>query len=64
MIKSNQIFFTAQENGGKTKTFQTGEVNDPQLVDRLLKADSPNPDGKIAFNQIIPEENSPILNFC
>lgn len=63
MIKSNQIFFTAQENGGKTKTFQTGEVNDPQLVDRLLKADSSNPDGKIAFNQIIPEENSPILNF-
>lgn len=63
MIKSNQIFFTAQENGGKTKTFQTGEVNDPQLVDRLLKSDSPNPDGKIAFNQIIPEENSPILNF-
>ena len=63
MIKSNQIFFTAQENGGKTKTFQTGEVNDPQLVDRLLKADSPNPDGKIVFNQIIPEENSPILNF-
>lgn len=63
MIKSNQIFFIAQENGGKTKTFQTGEVNDPQLVDRLLKADSPNPDGKIAFNQIIPEENSPILNF-
>lgn len=63
MIKSNQIFFTAQKNGGKTKTFQTGEVNDPQLVDRLLKADSPNPDGKIAFNQIIPEENSPILNF-
>lgn len=63
MIKSNQIFFIAQENGGKTITFQTGEVNDPQLVDRLLKADSPNPDGKIAFNQIIPEENSPILNF-
>lgn len=63
MIKSNQIFFTAQENGGKTITFQTGEVNDPQLVDRLLKADSPNPYGKIAFNQIIPEENSPILNF-
>lgn len=63
MIKNNQIFFTAQENGGKTITFQTGEVNDPQLVDRLLKADSPNPDGKIAFNQIIPEENSPILNF-
>lgn len=63
MIKSNQIFFTAQENGGKMITFQTGEVNDPQLVDRLLKADSPNPDGKIAFNQIIPEENSPILNF-
>lgn len=25
--------------------------------------DSPNENGKIAFNQIVPEENSPILNF-
>lgn len=63
MIKSSQIFFTAVDKNGKTNTFQTGETNDPQLVERLLDADSPNENGKIAFNQIVPEENSPILNF-
>lgn len=63
MIKSSQIFFTAVDESGETNTFQTGETNDPQLVERLLDADSPNENGKIAFNQIVPEENSPILNF-
>ena len=63
MIKSSQIFFTAVDKNGETNTFQTGETNDPQLVERLLDADSPNENGKIAFNQIVPEENSPILNF-
>lgn len=63
MIKSSQIFFTAVDKTGETNTFQTGETNDPQLVERLLDADSPNENGKIAFNQIVPEENSPILNF-
>lgn len=63
IIKSSQIFFTAVDKNGETNTFQTGETNDPQLVERLLDADSPNENGKIAFNQIVPEENSPILNF-
>lgn len=63
MIKSSQIFFTAVDKNGETNTFQTGETNDPQLVEKLLDADSPNENGKIAFNQIVPEENSPILNF-
>lgn len=63
MIKSSQIFFTAVDKNGETNTFQTGETNDPQLVERLLDADSPNENGKITFNQIVPEENSPILNF-
>lgn len=63
MIKNNQIYFTANEQGNQTKTYQTGEINDPQLVDRLLKAKSPNESGKISFNQIVPQENSPILNF-
>ena len=43
--------------------YQTGEINDPRLVDRLLAAESPNPDNRIAFNQVVPRENSPILNF-
>lgn len=62
MIKSGQIYFTVADKGDVT-TYQTGEVNDPQLVDRLLKAKSPNKDGKVAFTEIVPEENSPFLNF-
>lgn len=45
MIKSNQIFFTAQDGNGEIRTYQTGEINDPKLVDRLLEAKSPNADG-------------------
>lgn len=63
MIKNNQIYFTVAEEGDRTMTYQTGEINDPQLVDRLLEAKSPNSNGKISFNQIVPQENSPILNF-
>ncbi len=61
-IKDNRIYFFTQE-GDKTLAYQTGAINDPQLVDRLLNAGSPNKDGKITFNQIVPRENSPILNF-
>ncbi len=61
-IENKMIYFTAQE-GDKVVTYETGAVNDPQLVDRLLKAQSPNEDGKIAFNQIIPREKSPVLDF-
>ncbi len=63
MIKNNQIYFTVAEEGDRTMTYQTGEINDPQLVNRLLEAKSPNSNGKISFNQIVPQENSPILNF-
>ena len=61
-VKNGQIFFTAEENG-KTNAYQTGATNDPQLVERVLKAKSPNENHKISFNQIVPQENSPILNF-
>lgn len=61
-IKNGQIYFTVEDKG-KTTTYQTGETNDPQLVNRLLEAKSPNINHKISFNQIVPEENSPILNF-
>lgn len=61
-IKDSQIYFTA-DDGGKTVTYKTGETNDPQLVERLLNAQSPNDSNRITFNQIIPQENSPILNF-
>lgn len=61
-IRNNQIYFTTEENG-ETVAYKTGETNDPQLVERLLNAQSPNDNHKISFNQIVPQENSPILNF-
>ena len=63
MIKNGQIYFTADSDKGKTSTYRTGEIYDPELVDRLLEAESPNQSGKISFNKIVPQENSPILNF-
>lgn len=63
MIKNNQIYFTAIDSNKDIHTYLTGETNDPQLVSRLLNAKSPNEGGKILFSQIVPEENSPILNF-
>lgn len=62
VIKDNQIYFTADDNG-KTTAYKTGETNDPQLVERLLNAKSPNENNKITFNRIVQQENSPILNF-
>lgn len=62
VIKDGKIYFTTQEDG-QTFVYQTGAINDPQLVDRLLKAKSPNPGGKIAFNQEMPQKNSPLLDF-
>ena len=35
VIKSGQIYFSVREDG-KTTAYQTGAINDPQLVDRLL----------------------------
>lgn len=61
-IKSNRIYFSTEESG-KSHVYETGQTNDPQLVNRLLAAKSPNKDKKIKFNQEVPQENSPILNF-
>lgn len=62
-IKNGQIYFSVAGENGSTQTYQTGAVNDPELVDRLLNAASPNESGKISFSQIVPQENSPIVNF-
>lgn len=66
MIKNGQIYFSAadsRDEHARPVTYQTGAINDPQLVERLLEAPSTNPSGKISFTQVIPRENSPILNF-
>lgn len=44
-------------------TYKTTEVNDPQLVDRLLKAKSPNKSGRVEFTKELPQKNSPLMEF-
>ena len=44
-------------------TYRTGAVGDPELVDRLVNAASPNEDGKIVFTKKIRQQNSALLNF-
>ena len=61
MIKNGRIYYTTDRDG-RNMTCQTGAVEDPGLVDRLLEAASPNENGKIAFTQVVPQENSPMLN--
>ena len=62
-IDQNKIYFSAVDAEGKEQTYQTGDMSDAGLVDRLLAADSPNESGNIVFTKRIPRENSPILNF-
>jgi len=62
-VEENRIYFSALNKDSAEATYQTGSINDPELVDRLLNAESPNETGKIIFTKVIPRENSPLLNF-
>lgn len=54
-ITDNKIASLSKEEGD-AKIYVTGRVEDPSLVDRLMKS-------KVEFSQVIPKENSPIVNF-
>ena len=58
VIQENQIYYTTAD-----KTYRTGAVDDPGLVDRLLEASSPNDSGKIEFVQKVQNQQSPIVQF-
>ncbi|MDR2038305.1 MAG: ATP-dependent zinc metalloprotease FtsH [Bacteroidales bacterium] len=62
-IDEHKIYFSTIDESDAEAMYQTGAVNDPDLVDRLLNATSPNDSGNIEFTKSIPRENSPILNF-
>src|SRR5690554_4408358 len=62
-MEENRVFFSALNDEGEDEVYQTGIVNDPELVDRLLNAESPNESGGIIFTKTIPRESSPIINF-
>lgn len=62
-IEGNSIYFIALDVDNQEVTYQTGNIDDPDLVERLLSASSPNENNKVQFSKAIPRENSPIINF-
>ncbi len=52
-IEDNQIYFTIE---GNDKTYQTGQMNDLDLVNRLDKSGA-------EFKQVIPKQTNPFLYF-
>ncbi len=62
VIKDSKVYYSKGAEANDT-TYFTGEVNDPDLVNRIVAAGSPNPDGKIKFVKKIEQKNSPILDF-
>ena len=54
-ITTNKIAVLAKDSDNKV-IYVTGRVEDPDLVNRLMKS-------KVEFSQVIPKENSPIVNF-
>ena len=52
-IEDSQIYFTIE---GNDKTYQTGQMNDPDLVNRLDKSGA-------EFKQVIPKQTNPFLYF-
>ena len=68
-VKQSQPMLAPKKDNAKPKyttkevTYKTTEVNDPQLVDRLLNAKSPNKNGRIEFTKTLPQKNSPLMDF-
>lgn len=54
-ITDNRIA-SLSKDGNDKEIYVTGRVEDPQLVDRLMKS-------KVEFSQVIPKEDSPIVKF-
>ncbi len=55
-IQNNQIVFTAKDSSGKEGIYNTGQMDDPDLVNRLHEKG-------VSFSKIGPKENSPIVTF-
>ena len=55
-IQDTQIGVLIQEEEGKNKVYITGNMNDPELTDKLY-------DAGVEFGKVIPKQNSPLLSF-
>lgn len=61
-VPKDQIFGLSDEKNGNETAYSTVPMNDPALVERLMKASSPNVNGKIEFTKVLPKKNSPLLS--
>ena len=59
----DQILSLLHEKDNNEAVYSTVPMADPTLVERLMKASSPNDTGKISFTRELPKKNSPLLNF-
>jgi cell division protease FtsH len=62
-VPGDKIFVRFQEKNENETAYSTVPMNDPALVERLMKASSPNENGRIAFTKVLPKKNSPLLSF-
>ena len=62
-LPKDKIHFNLQEKNVEETVCSTVPMDDPGLVERLMKASSPNENGKIAFTKVLPKKNSPLLGF-
>jgi cell division protease FtsH len=62
-VPKDQILYMLQEKNNNETVYSTVPMDDPALVERLMKASSPNENGKIAFTKVLPKKNSPLLSF-
>jgi len=62
-VPKDQILSMLQGKNNAETVYSTVPMDDPTLVERLMKASSPNENGKIAFTKVLPKKNSPLLSF-
>jgi cell division protease FtsH len=62
-VHEDHILFELKNKDGKNEVYSTVPMDDPSLVERLMKASSPNESGKIEFNKVLPKKQSPLLSF-
>lgn len=55
-VREKQIGFSVSDENSEEVLYLTGRMDDPDLVNRLYKAD-------VEFTQVIPKETSPIISF-
>lgn len=55
-VQENQIGFIIKNKDDTESVYITGRMDDPELTNRLLQAN-------VKFKQVIPKENSPLMNF-